>query len=136
MLSEGMVEEARELAWKNVSTLLPYVRDGIPIVGTEPSCVLSFRDEYLYLLPEDEYAKALAENSFLLTEFLSALEEKGILASLGVAYLNPQQTLAEICELADEAMYRNKRERKQASRLIETSFSTSWMEWVHGTRKS
>ena len=70
MLSEGMVEEARRLAWKNVSTLLPYVSEGIPVVGTEPSCILAFRDEYLYLHPGDEYAQSLAENSYLLGEFL------------------------------------------------------------------
>lgn len=77
MLSEGMVEEARELSWKNVSTLLPYVNEGIPIVGTEPSCILTFRDEYLYLLPEDKYAKTLADNSYLLDEFLYGLYKKG-----------------------------------------------------------
>jgi len=76
MLSEGMVEEARELAWKNVSTLLPYVSEGIPVVGTEPSCMLAFRDEYIYLLPQDEYAISLAENSYLLAEFLYGLHRK------------------------------------------------------------
>ncbi len=76
MLSEGMVEEAQGLAWKNVSILLPYVNEGIPIVGTEPSCILTFRDEYSYLLPEDEYAKTLADNSYLLEEFLYSLHIK------------------------------------------------------------
>lgn len=76
MLSEGMVEEARGLAWRNVSTLLPYVNEGIPIVGTEPSCILAFRDEYLYLLPEDKYARALAGSSYLLGEFLYGLHKK------------------------------------------------------------
>lgn len=76
MLSEGMVKEARDLAWKNVSILLPYVKNGIPVVGTEPSCILAFRDEYRYLLPQDEYAETLAENSYLLGEFLYNLHKK------------------------------------------------------------
>ena len=77
VLSKGMVEEARRLAERNVSLLTPYVRDGIPVIGTEPSCVLGFRDEYLYLLPESKDASLLAENSYLLDEFLYGLHKQG-----------------------------------------------------------
>lgn len=77
MLSKGMIEPARELALKNVSELSPYVKDGIPIVGTEPSCILTFRDEYLDLLPQNEEAGILSRNSFVIDEFLLKLHKSG-----------------------------------------------------------
>ncbi len=77
MLSKGMIEPARELAIKNVSELTPYVKDGIPIVGTEPSCILTFRDEYLDLLPQNEDAEILSQNSYILDEFLLKLHTSG-----------------------------------------------------------
>ncbi len=70
MLSKGRIEQAREMARKNVSLLAKYAAEGIPVVGTEPSCILTFRDEYPDLLPGDGDAKSLAGNSFLLEEFL------------------------------------------------------------------
>ena len=71
-LSKGMLERARALATENVRVLSAFVRDGVPIVGLEPSCILSFRDEYPDLVPGDD-AKKLAEHSFLLEE-LEGLE--------------------------------------------------------------
>ena len=50
--------------------LKPFVEKGIPIVGLEPSCLLTLRDEYLVLFPGDE-ADQLAANSFMLEEFLA-----------------------------------------------------------------
>ncbi|NIP39839.1 MAG: FAD-binding protein [Candidatus Dadabacteria bacterium] len=70
MLSKGIVEPARTAAKKNASLLGPHLKAGILVVGTEPSCVLTFRDEYPDLLPEDEDVKLLSGNSFLLEEFL------------------------------------------------------------------
>ncbi|MEW6145260.1 MAG: FAD-linked oxidase C-terminal domain-containing protein [Thermodesulfobacteriota bacterium] len=79
MLSKGMIEEARERARKNVSTLAPFTREGIPVVGTEPSCILTFRDEYMDLLPGNDDARSLAENSFMLSEFLNRVQrERGL----------------------------------------------------------
>lgn len=77
MLSRGMVEEARSRARRNVALLAPYAREGIPIVGTEPSCILTFRDEYPDLLPGNTDVKTLARNTFLLEEFLFDLYKKG-----------------------------------------------------------
>lgn len=70
MLSKGVITPARESALKNVSLLAPYAKNGIPVIGTEPSCILTFRDEYEDLLPGSEDARILAANSFLLEEFL------------------------------------------------------------------
>ena len=75
MISKGMLERAREHARHNVELLYPLVAQGIPIVGTEPSCLLTLRDEYPDLLPGDGRAKAVAENAFLLDQFLVRLQE-------------------------------------------------------------
>lgn len=70
MISKGMLVEAKRNARINASLLAEYAGNGIPVVGTEPSCVLTFRDEYPELLPGDEDAAVLAKNSYLLDEFL------------------------------------------------------------------
>jgi Fe-S oxidoreductase len=53
-----------------LETLRPQIQAGIPLVGLEPSCVAVFRDELLNILPHDEDAKRLTQQSFLLSEFL------------------------------------------------------------------
>ena len=79
MLSKGMIGPARDRALKNVSLLAPYVREGIPVVGTEPSCVLTFRDEYTDLLPGNKDAHLLASSSYMLTELLNRVHrERGL----------------------------------------------------------
>lgn len=75
-LSKGLVEHARKSARRNVSLLADYARKGIPVVGTEPSCILTMRDEYLDLLPDDEDAQMLAAHSFMLDEWLAKLESE------------------------------------------------------------
>ena len=54
MLSEGLVDEARKNAKRNLDLLTPLVERGVPLVGLEPSCILTMRDDYRKLLPEDE----------------------------------------------------------------------------------
>ncbi|MFN8592647.1 MAG: FAD-linked oxidase C-terminal domain-containing protein [Thermomicrobiales bacterium] len=83
MLSKGLIEEAREVARKNVELLADYAGNGIPIVGTEPSCILTLRDEYRDLLPNDPRATAVAENAFMIDEFLAKLDAKG---DLGIVW--------------------------------------------------
>jgi Fe-S oxidoreductase len=46
MISKGLVEQARANARWNVNALAPYAEKGIPIIGLEPSCLLTLRDEY------------------------------------------------------------------------------------------
>lgn len=77
MISKGMLEDARINARHNVDLLFEYVTKGIPIIGTEPSCILTLRDEYPDLLPQDEKVLAVANHSFLLDEFLADLSKKG-----------------------------------------------------------
>jgi FAD/FMN-containing dehydrogenase/Fe-S oxidoreductase len=71
-ISKGLLSTARNWARRNVEALLPYARRGVPIVGTEPSCLLTFRDEYPELL-RDEDSQALAGQTFLLDELLTKL---------------------------------------------------------------
>ncbi len=69
-LSNGLVEEGRERARLVVEALLPYVEAGIPVVGLEPSCVLTLRDDYPSLLPGAD-SERVAGNIYLLDEYLS-----------------------------------------------------------------
>jgi Fe-S oxidoreductase len=72
-LSKGLVREARDLAVRNVERLSRIVTDDAPLVGIEPSAILSFRDEYPDLVPERMAvaAKTLAGRVFLIDEFLA-----------------------------------------------------------------
>jgi Fe-S oxidoreductase/FAD/FMN-containing dehydrogenase len=74
LVSKGMLAEARDHAAWNVARLHPYAARGVPIVGLEPSCLLTLRDESVDLLRTDE-ARAVARQSLLLEEFL--LRERG-----------------------------------------------------------
>ncbi|HWX12549.1 MAG TPA: FAD-linked oxidase C-terminal domain-containing protein [Trinickia sp.] len=68
-LSAGRVDEAKAEARRTLDALLPYVDRGVSIVGLEPSCLLSMRDEFLAYGWGDE-AERLANASFLFEEFL------------------------------------------------------------------
>jgi Fe-S oxidoreductase len=73
-LSAGLVEEAKAEARRTLGALDPWVKRGVPIVGLEPSCLFSFRDEFTVMLPGTE---ALAKNSYLLEEFLAKEGDAG-----------------------------------------------------------
>jgi Fe-S oxidoreductase len=76
MISKGMLELAREHAIYNVNLLAPYAEQGIPIIGCEPSCILTLRDEYPDLVAGPR-VEAVAANSFMIEEFLARLHERG-----------------------------------------------------------
>lgn len=69
-LSAGLVEKARAEARRTLDALLPFIRRGIPVVGLEPSCLLTLRDEFL-VMGLGEEAQALAKQSYLFEEFLA-----------------------------------------------------------------
>ena len=73
MLSEGLVDAARENARRNLDLLTPLVERGVPLVGLEPSCILTMRDDYRKLLPDDERVEKLAEATRLFEEALLEL---------------------------------------------------------------
>ena len=69
-ISKGLLDRAKEAAARNVRILAAHARKGTPIVGTEPSCLLTLRDEYPLLL-EGEDAQIVAERALLLDEWLA-----------------------------------------------------------------
>jgi FAD/FMN-containing dehydrogenase/Fe-S oxidoreductase len=77
LISKGMLAEAREHAAWNVSRLLPWAARGVAIVGLEPSCLLTLRDESVDLLRTDE-ARTVARQAFLLEEFLQRERGRGL----------------------------------------------------------
>lgn len=76
LISKGFLRLARENARHNVAALSPYVDKGMPIVGLEPSCILTLRDEYPDLV-DDPRAERLAGGSYMLEEFLVELAGHG-----------------------------------------------------------
>ncbi len=79
-LSAGLVEEARAEARRVLAAAQPLLARGIAIVGLEPSCLLTLRDELLAMLPGKE-AEALASHAFLFEEFLAREAAAGRLPS-------------------------------------------------------
>ncbi len=77
MISKGLVKKARRAARDTVDCLAPFAEQGIPIVGLEPSCLLSVRDEYFYLLPGDPRVKTIAEHCYTFEEFIAKLADEG-----------------------------------------------------------
>lgn len=71
MLSKGLLNEARPAAAGNVAVLATYAKLGLPIIGLEPSCLLTLRDEYLDLLPNEPKAFVVARTAFLIEEFIA-----------------------------------------------------------------
>ncbi|HWB69481.1 MAG TPA: FAD-linked oxidase C-terminal domain-containing protein, partial [Solirubrobacterales bacterium] len=66
----GMLDTAKRFWRRMLDVLAPHIREGIPVVGVEPSCVASFRDELPGLMPHDEDAKRLALQTLTLAELL------------------------------------------------------------------
>jgi Fe-S oxidoreductase len=75
-LSVGLVEEARKEARRMLRALAPHIARGVPVIGLEPSCLLTLRDEFLSMLPGDE-TRALAGRAVLFEEFLTQESEAG-----------------------------------------------------------
>src|SRR6266481_6437863 len=77
LISKGMLEEAKVHAEWNVARLHPWVARGAAIVGLEPSCLLTLRDESVELVRTAE-ARQVAAASFLLEEFLLREKARGL----------------------------------------------------------
>ncbi len=78
-LTHGMVEEARREGKRTLAALKPAVDNKIPVIGLEPSCLLSLRDE-LYCLGLGAEVGELGKQLFLLEEFLVREQTQGRLA--------------------------------------------------------
>ena len=75
-LSVGQIGEARREMERTLEALAPYVARGMPVIGLEPSCLLTFRDE-LPALIKSEPAEKLAGSALLLEEFLAREQAAG-----------------------------------------------------------
>jgi Fe-S oxidoreductase len=66
----GMLSQAKKMLVEIMCTLKEEIKDGVPVVGLEPSCVAVFRDELHNLFPRNEEASRLSKQVFTLAEFL------------------------------------------------------------------
>lgn len=78
-LSKGLLRDAKKIANKNISLLSKLVNSDTPLIGIEPSAILTFRDEYIDLANDENFeaSRELAKHVFLIDEFIAAEMEKG-----------------------------------------------------------
>ncbi len=78
-MSKGLLREAKKIAERNVQLLKDVIADDTPLVGIEPSAILSFRDEYPDIVEKSlrEDAKRLGKNALLFSEFIAKEIEEG-----------------------------------------------------------
>ncbi len=82
-ISKGFLNEAKELANKNVAVFKDLITNDSPLVGIEPSAILTFRDEYLRLADDKSSAERIAKNTFTIEEFLaSEIKKENVDSSL------------------------------------------------------
>ncbi|MFT4831547.1 MAG: FAD/FMN-containing dehydrogenase/Fe-S oxidoreductase [Psychroserpens sp.] len=80
-ISKGFLKEAKKLALANIDKLKEFADQDIPVLGLEPSAILTFRDEYKRFGVDPKISYAIAANSFLIEEFLANEINKGELTS-------------------------------------------------------
>ncbi len=90
-LSKGFLEQAKAIAEYNVSLFKDVVSAETPLIGIEPSAILSFRDDYLRLVEDVKAAEKLSKNVFLIDEFISQEIQKG--------QINSTDFISEPCEV-------------------------------------
>ena len=71
-ITTGQIDGARRLLRASLDALEPYLDEGLPIVGLEPSCTAVLRSDVKELLPDDPRSRRVAKNTFTLAEFLTA----------------------------------------------------------------
>jgi FAD/FMN-containing dehydrogenase/Fe-S oxidoreductase len=75
-ISKGILDKAKEKADFNVNFFKNIISKQIPLVGIEPSAILTFRDEYLRLADDKNAAKVVSKNTFTIEEFIKQEFEK------------------------------------------------------------
>ncbi len=75
-LAAGLIDEARTEARRMIAALRPWIDRELPVIGLEPSCLFSLRDEFLAMLPGEETAR-LAGRAMLFEEFVAAEVDAG-----------------------------------------------------------
>jgi len=76
-ISKGFLKEAKIVCNKNIICLKDIISDEAPLIGIEPSAILTFRDEYLRLADDKTSAEKIAKNAFTIEEFLDSENKKG-----------------------------------------------------------
>jgi len=76
-ISKGFLDQAKEIADKNIDIFKELVSKDVPLLGLEPSAILTIRDEYLRLADDKEAAFDVSQNTFLIDEFLSKEVKNG-----------------------------------------------------------
>lgn len=78
-LSKGLIREAKKIANKNIKLLCSLITEETPLIGIEPSAILTFRDEYIDLADDDLYntVKDMSKFVFTVDEFIAKEIEKG-----------------------------------------------------------
>ena len=76
-ISKGILNKAKEIANTNVSIFKNLIGSEIPLVGIEPSAILTFRDEYLRLADDKQAAHTLSKNTFTIEEFIDTNIKQG-----------------------------------------------------------
>ena len=69
-ISKGLLEQAKKLANKNVVTFKNVITSETPLIGIEPSAILTFKDEYVRLADDKASAEHIAKHTFLIEEFI------------------------------------------------------------------
>lgn len=80
-ISKGFLEEAQRIANKNIRIFNDLISADSPLIGIEPSAILTFRDEYIRLAKDKKSAEKIAENAFTIEEFFKNEIEKGSIQS-------------------------------------------------------
>ncbi|WP_342647999.1 FAD-linked oxidase C-terminal domain-containing protein [Mucilaginibacter sp. CSA2-8R] len=94
-ISKGLLRQAKKIAHCNVKLLSNKITEATPLVGVEPSAILTFRDEYPDLVDDShlQQARHLAKCSFLIDEFLAAQMQKG---NISAALFNNEARLIKV----------------------------------------
>ncbi|MFK7782920.1 FAD-binding and (Fe-S)-binding domain-containing protein [Psychroserpens sp.] len=80
-LSKGFLEEAKSISNKNVEIFKNIISKDTPLIGIEPSAILTFKDEYLRLADDKTSAEQIAKHTFLIEEFIQQEIEQGNISS-------------------------------------------------------
>jgi len=80
-ISKGFLDEAKIFANQNIACFKEFITTDTPLIGIEPSAILTFRDEYLRLADDKAGAKTIAEHTFTIEEFISNEFTKGNIKS-------------------------------------------------------
>jgi Fe-S oxidoreductase len=80
-ISKGLLDQAKKMADKNVSIFKDLLSEDTPMIGIEPSAILTFRDEYLRLADDREAALEIAKHVYTAEEFVNLEVKKGKISS-------------------------------------------------------